>query len=218
MQKVLLILLTINICFTTFETKAQEIKSKSKLHKEFTASKNLYVITEGNPKTYTTKNGESFTFFDLVKQNFSNKNLIAISESAYDKSDGVKDKFFVGITEFTVEEGLKTLGGVNGVLIQKGKSKYHPTKALYWMNLDLEEIENGIGVVRLKYAVENLKYILDNFDDKSFRSKLMYKRENYEKILASHTLYILKSDVYDKLSMSDIKKYYSHNVKTSYSS
>jgi len=204
---IILIIIGLNVSL-----QAQDIDKK--LCQEFLQSKNLYLIASNlNNKKLTTAKGESFTFAELVKSNFPDKKVITIDGDKYNKLEDLKYRFYIALTSFSVIEGAMT-STTNGILVQKGHTGRHPKRALYWINVNSDEVFENILPERLKNSVESLKGIFVNIEDGSLHEKYSYKTEGYKDILSKGIVYFRRSNLGSKYnSITAIKKYYSNKFK-----
>lgn len=188
---------------------------KVNLCEEFLEAKELYVFdNKANTSTFTTSGGEQKTFLKLVEENWSDKKIILVDSDVYDKKKIVKSLFHISISTFEVSKNGAQVSGIDGIILQKGKSGRDPKKTLYWMNINYKEISEGVLSERLNYAVKNMKMMLDNYEDKSFRNGYVYKKEGFEDLLKTNTLYFRKSNLKQELqSESALKRHYSNKCQ-----
>ncbi len=212
-------ILIILIFFVSPFSYSQKIRSK-KIVKEFNNSNKLYVLkSDYNNKKLHTYNEDEFSFIDLVRVTWNNKDIIEINENDYNDLNDIKNNFFISITNINVTKhsGSVVVASQNSIIIQKGKvvnNDPSPNKVIYLYPINIDEINKGILPNRMQYSVTNLKYLLDNYDDNSKRDITSYKSEGYKNILKENTLYVRESKINDKLKNLDkLKKVYKYKIK-----
>lgn len=194
---------------------AQEIKPD--LCKKFNEAADLYVLkNEADLQELTTTAGDVISFEKLVRQDWPDKNIILMEEKAYNKLDDVKDKFFITLSDFSIERdrGLYTsTSTITMVLLQEGKTGTDPKKTLAAIYLKLNEIEAGIVPERLAFAVASMKYQMSN-PGSGERTKYSYKATDIKDQLDNNTLYIRKTDLTSRLQDEGaVRAIYHHPFK-----
>src|SRR3989337_1502380 len=110
---------------------------------------------------------------------------------------------------FSTSINYEEMGSIDGLILQQGKTGRRPSNTLYWINLNFKEISEGILAERLVFAVQNMKDMLKNADDKSIRKAYYYKAVGFPDCLKSSTLYFKKDNLDDKLhTIGSIKQIY----------
>ncbi|KAA9326048.1 hypothetical protein F0P94_16660 [Adhaeribacter soli] len=187
-----------------------------KLCKAFLEASELYLInTPFNSVKLTTGNGRTFTFEQLVQENWPSKKIIQIDEQDFNKLKNRNQKFHITITNWIVTTtDPNYAGALTGLAIQRGKTGYYQTDHLFWLLLPLDELKKGVVPERLIYAVENIRKILESSDDNSIFGNGFYKSADYKQILKSDTLYVKESHLsYYFNSPELVKKNYPYPFK-----
>ena len=189
------------------------------LNKEFLEAKELYLLdTEMTSVSMATSDGRTFTFEELVRENWPGKKVIKITPSKYDQLRQKNKKFHIYLAVFTSQSGsiVHMTKAYDGILIQKGKvGNTSRSKYLYFLSVNMDEISKGILAERMIYAVRNLRDILNNYKDNDYRNSYLYKVKDYKEYLKSHTLYLRRSELYeDKLNTREsISKLYPYDFE-----
>lgn len=175
------------------------------LCKKFLEAKELYLINSPfNTIEFTTGNGRMFTFEQLVQENWPSKKIIKIDQEEFNDLKHRGQKFHIAFTTWIVTKNGTTGdgGALTGISIQRGKVAYLQSDHLFWFLLPVTELKKGIAPERLIYSVENIRKMLENYDDKSIYGDGIYKCADYKQVLKSDTLYVKENDLsyYDQTS------------------
>lgn len=182
--------------------------------KRFLNAEELYVLDEDyNNVELTTSDGRKFTFYEIVKETWSNKKVIKIDFESYVKLKNAGDKFYISIENWPTRHGDFKTGDIYVIRIEAGRLKF-TARLLYRMAINFEEMQEGILSERLIYGVQNIKSMLENYQDGSYRHKGVYKFKEYKQYFKENTLYLRKDQL--ELKYEDpakIQKAYPYNFK-----
>lgn len=157
-----------------------------------------------NIKTCITSNGDSISLLSLVTKYWPNKKVIYIDENQYNMRDDVSKLFHISIYQYDISYSNPGMGVYisdfwYGVIVQRGKTGRHTSKALYGIILNYPEIENNILAERLEYSVKSLQDVLYHFKDGD-QGRGSYKTEYIREILSTCTLYVKQSQLESSIS------------------
>src|SRR5688572_1224830 len=106
------LLLLFFISFLFLATDKVQAEIDKKLCKEFLAADELYLInTPFNTIKFTTGNGRTFTFEQLVQENWPSKKIITIDDKDFNDLKKRNQKFHITITNWVIERNNPQLGG-----------------------------------------------------------------------------------------------------------
>ena len=212
-RKLILFFLTCFLALIMKPVNAQLLNPK--FYKEFLASNELYLINSPfNSHKLTTGNGRTFTFEQLIKENWPSKKIINIDEEDYINLKNRSKKFHVRIYSYEITQGMDSRGTYDVFAIQKGRTGYYQSDKLCWFLVSLYELQRGVAPERLIYTVNAVRKMIENDDEKSIKDYGFYKSSDYKEILKSDTLYVKHGDLDGWVAIPEIlQKVYPYPVK-----
>lgn len=200
---------------TTFFSPVYGQELKKRVVEEFLAAPTLYVITSDAMKAeFDNPEGESVSLEALIREEFSDKEIVSISASDYNDLK-TKDKFHITLLSFNTVKQLNswqsvTRGSLPVLWIRQGKHDQRGFKPVNYMFIDLSGIAENNSLMRLKSVVSNLKFTTDNYDEGD-RDKYSYKASDAESIFSGNKLLIKRSDF--EGSPAKMDKHYSNDYE-----